>query len=206
MRKSANIGKIINDFEILDNYRSGKKTIYVVRCVKCGKKQDKDMRTVMRNEARCECNYKQSHHGMARTRIYNKYQRMLQRCYNPKDKYYPDYGGRGIGVCERWRGIEGFQNFYNDVSTIQHFGESGYSLDRIDDDGDYEPSNCKWATPKEQSLNTRRNVHCILNGERLTLSQCIEKLGRNKNTVATRLRRGKTIQEALEYGDVEFEQ
>lgn len=203
MKKSANIGKIINGFEVLDNYRKGKRTFYVVRCVLCGKVQDKEMCTVTRNQARCECNYKQSHHGMAGTKIYNKYQRMLQRCYNPNDKYYHDYGGRGISVCERWRGKNGFQNFYDDVSVMQHYGEQGYSLERIDDNGNYEPSNCKWATPKEQSLNTRRNVYYILDGERLTLSQCIEKLGRNKNTVATRLRRGKSIQEALEYENVE---
>jgi hypothetical protein len=82
---------------------------------------------------------------------YYAWQNMKQRCLNPRNKRYGDYGARGIKVCDRW--LHSFKNFLEDI---------GYkpgpecSLDRRDNDGNYEPKNCRWATPKEQSKNTRR--------------------------------------------------
>lgn len=81
---------------------------------------------------------------------YGIYRAMLNRCFNPKVERFPRYGGRGITVCERWRGPEGYLNFLADMGrrpSAQH------SIDRRDNDGDYEPGNCRWATRKEQRAN-----------------------------------------------------
>ena len=91
-------------------------------------------------------------HELCGTRIYNIYSDMIQRCYNPKGTGYKNYGGRGIRVCDEWKNDR--QQFFDWAKS------SGYSekltLDRIDNDGNYEPSNCRWATPSEQRVNQRR--------------------------------------------------
>lgn len=79
---------------------------------------------------------------------------MRNRCFKTSHKNYKDYGGRGITVCKEWN--ESFQAFYDYVSQLPHFGEEGYSLDRIDNDGNYEPSNVKWSTWNEQANNRRK--------------------------------------------------
>ncbi|RZJ90202.1 MAG: hypothetical protein EOO20_08845 [Chryseobacterium sp.] len=78
---------------------------------------------------------------------------MKDRCYNPNKKEYFRYGGRGIKVCDRW--LNNYDNFYSDMGKRPN---KGLSIDRIDVDGNYEPSNCKWSTAKEQANNTRRNI------------------------------------------------
>lgn len=82
---------------------------------------------------------------------YNVWESMLTRCRNPRHHTYPDYGGRGITVCERWFS---FDNFYEDMGPRPR----GYWIERRDNDGNYEPGNCHWATPKEQRYNTRRSI------------------------------------------------
>lgn len=92
-------------------------------------------------------------HGMSETALYNVWRGMRSRCYLKTCKSYKDYGARGIEVYLEWK--EDFQAFYNYVSNLPHFGEAGYSLDRIDNDGNYEPGNVKWSTSKEQANNRR---------------------------------------------------
>jgi hypothetical protein len=92
---------------------------------------------------------------------YNAWRHMNQRCYSPNDRKYHLYGGRGIIVCQRWR--HDFKAFLEDMGLRPGLG---YSLDRIDNNGNYEPSNCRWATAKQQSRNTRDN--------KLTLEDVIE--------------------------------
>lgn len=92
-------------------------------------------------------------HGLTKSVEYRTWRSMKERCYNPNNKKYKDYGGRGIKVCDRW--LNNFENFHADMGPRP---SKEYSLDRIDNNGDYMPTNCKWATIIEQRRNQRPKV------------------------------------------------
>ena len=113
---------------------------------------------------------------------------MKARCFNPNRRGFCNYGGRGITVCDEWR--DNFQAFFDCVSKLEHFGEEGYSLDRVDVNGNYEPQNVRWATRKEQGRNKRNNVIVEYKGEKMTLAEAAEKSGIKKKILETRHERG----------------
>lgn len=88
-------------------------------------------------------------HGMAKHPLYKVWQGMKVRCYSENHKHYPNYGGRGITVCDRWK--DSFENFHEDVGEGY---EKGLQLDRVDNDGNYEPDNVRWVTPHQNTMNT----------------------------------------------------
>ena len=130
-------------------------------------------------------------HGMRFTKIYHVWQSMKDRCFNPNNKRFNDWGGRGITVCDEWK--NDFQAFYDHVSQLPHFGEEGYSLDRINNDGNYEPGNVKWSTQHEQCRNRRNNILIALNGKTFTLAELSEATGVKYSTLYHRYKNNKKL-------------
>lgn len=112
------------------------------------------------NTSSCGCRKLEMHtarlktHGLRKNKLYNTWSGMIQRCENPKHPRFKDWGGRGISVATEWR--HNFQSFFDHVSILDHCGEKGYSLDRVNNNGNYEPGNVRWATHQEQANNSRR--------------------------------------------------
>lgn len=121
---------------------------------------------------------------------YMAWNSMIQRCTNAQCASYAGYGARGIGVCDEWLH---FVNFLRDMGARP----PGHSLDRKDNNNGYSPSNCRWATRKQQQRNTRANRRIEWNGERLTLVEWSEKTGLSAETIRNRLRNGWRVEHAL---------
>ena len=133
-----------------------KQTQYLCKC-DCGNKVKVISRNLITgNTKSCGCYAIEirTHHDKWGSKIYKCWDNMKSRCLNPKATGYKNWGGRGITVCEEW--VKSFDNFYNYVSKLPHFGEDGRQLDRINNDGDYKPGNVRWATRSEQTLNSRK--------------------------------------------------
>lgn len=123
------------------------------------------------------------------SRLENIYYKMLRRCYNSNDQDFLRYGGRGISVCDEWQ--QSFNNFRS--WALDNGYQEDLTIDRIDVNGNYEPSNCRWATRKEQSNNTRRTKKYNFNGGLYTASEIADMIGINYGTLKSRLRNGMDI-------------
>lgn len=131
-------------------------------------------------------------HGETNTKLHKAWRNMRYRCFTPSCEAYGNYGGRGITVCAEWESYEAFR----DWSLNNGFGE-GLSLDRIDNDGDYCPENCRWVSMKVQQNNRRVN-HCItFNGATRTIGEWATVTGIGWTTIKERLKRGWSIGDAL---------
>src|ERR1035437_1435821 len=149
-----------------------------------GKKPERSK--LMRRDETCpfckeNCFWMQQH-GMAHLPEHSIWVGMRQRCYNPKTERFDRYGGRGISVCDR--GNASFKNFYEDMGTRP---STSHSIERINNDGNYCPENCKWATQAEQSLNTRRNHIIEHDGKSMPLTQWAKELNINVRAVRSRV-------------------
>lgn len=131
-------------------------------------------------------------HGKCYTPAYRSWSSMRTRCLNKNHEAYHNYGGRGITICKDW--INSFVSFYNDMGDRPE----NKSLDRIDTDGDYNKSNCKWSTAKEQARNQRNNILFWYKKKKVCLAEFCEIEKKNYNTIHTKLRRGLSIQEATQ--------
>ena len=130
-------------------------------------------------------------HGMTGTKVYDIWCSMKGRCDTPSNSAYPNYGGRGITYCNGW---VLFENFYADMGDVP----DGMTLDRIDNAGDYEPENCRWASRLEQMNNTRRSRFITFNGATRTLAQWSRETGIMRETIRDRIDRyGWTVERAL---------
>jgi hypothetical protein len=128
---------------------------------------------------------------------YGIYSKMRGRCLNQNDAGYPDYGGRGIKICERWLhgngSFRGFECFLQDMGARP---SRKHSLDRINNDGNYEPNNCRWTTSKYQARNRRSNRYVLVGCERMALSEACERLGLDFDVMNDRMKRGWSFERA----------
>jgi len=131
--------------------------------------------------------------GGKATPEYNAWSSMKSRCNSPTAPQYKNYGARGITVCARW--ANSFEAFLDDMGEKP---DLGYSLERIDNNGNYEPSNCKWATPHEQSRNRRTTNYVDVDGERVCLTAASQRTGIPRSTLRRRLATGWPLERALQ--------
>ncbi|GAB6728147.1 hypothetical protein [Streptococcus uberis] len=132
-------------------------------------------------------------HGLAKKeRLYNIWVGMRQRCNNESSKDYPKYGGRGIEICDEWNDYLSFRNW----ATSNGYSDN-LSIDRIDVNGNYEPSNCRWADYKTQANNQSNNHLITFNGRTKNIKQWSEETGISNVTILTRLTRGWSIDRSL---------
>lgn len=127
--------------------------------------------------------------------LYGVWQGIISRCERPSNKFYHHYGGRGISVCERWsmRKGEGFRNFLADMGERPE----GTSIDRIDNDGNYEPANCRWATRQEQQRNRRTTVKITIEGITYIAVELAEKYGFKTDSIVKRAKVVSTFDELV---------
>lgn len=172
-----------------------KKILWKCRC-DCGNEKIVRARGLTSGHTRsCGClaseyiKEKLTTHGKCHTRLHNIWKSMIERCTRKTHEAYHNYGGRGITICDEWKKFEpfyewGIANGYDDKLT----------LDRIDVNGNYEPSNCKWSTYKEQGNNRRTNTLMTFNGETKTQSMWADETGISYDVISHRLKRGWSVQ------------
>lgn len=186
-RGKANLWKCICDcgsetFAIVSQLTRGDRT-----SCGCKKKQKRSPRPdlILRNKQNAK-------HAMSKSHTYKSWKSMKSRCYDKNDKDYPRWGGRGITVCDSWK--NSFIEFYKDMGDRPN----GHTIDRIDNNGNYEPKNCRWAVPKVQSNNTRKNYYIEYMGKTQTVKQWAEELKTVEyKTILYRLRNGWETHAAL---------
>lgn len=179
-------GQKFGEWELL---RHVKKDKWLARC-SCGIETEVYVYHLTKgNSTRCRACYGEAQKTVKFNNAseYRTWHHMKQRCTNPANDRYSSYGGRGITVCEAW--LNSFENFLHDMGKRP----KATSLDRIDVDGNYEPSNCRWATAKEQMNNTR------LQKERgYSLADLASKSGLLAETIRARISRGWSLEEAVQ--------
>lgn len=156
------------------------------------------------NTASCGCLFIESRYRKrdgVKNKIYGEricgiHEAMIQRCYNKNCAQYDNYGGRGISVCEEWRNNGGCRRFYN--WSISNGYRNDLSIDRIDVNGNYEPSNCRWATAKEQANNRRNNRFLEYMGEKHTVDEWSKIIGIHRATIYKRLKKNLPINQVLQ--------
>jgi len=176
-------------------YKNKMIRVWVCKC-DCGTVKEIRQTCLIQGVKSCGCVTKQNttkanrKHGFAGTPIYRLWHAMKNRCHHHSCSAYPDYGGRGIKVCERWHD---FSNFYKDMGAPP----PGMTLDRIDNNGDYCPENCRWASPTLQANNRRSNVKYHTLGGYFTIREISVITGIDDMLIRSRISKGWTIDRAI---------
>ena len=184
VRIEAN-GKTFNSWTVIDDSQS----LWIVIC-KCGHRQSLRRDFIVRGLSKCCMSCAHKTHGMEGTAIYYIWAGMKQRCQNPKYHGYARYGGRGIKVCDSW---QTFENFYRDMGDPSE----GLTLNRKNNDGNYEPSNCEWATKKQQIRNRSNTTMITYKDETRSLAEWGEIIGVNHGAMKARFRKNWPVERLL---------
>lgn len=192
-RKPIPIGTKIGRWTIIDNTD----VMHICKC-DCGTVKPVKMYSLLCGDSTsCGCSHREmtrkqlTTRGLCKTRLHHIWAGIIARCCNKNHKSYKNYGGRGIQVCEEWR--KDFKAFYDwaySVGYNEEFTETGrtkWVIDRIDNDGDYCPENCRWVTDAQNSDNTRRTIKYEYNGESLTLREWSNKTGLARELLSNRV-------------------
>jgi len=171
--------------------KDGHMTIWKCKC-DCGKETIVIGRNLKNGTSKsCGCtNIKHGYHG---TRLYNVWKHMRQRCFNQNDKNYSDYGGRGITVCQEWQ--DEFIDFHD--WAINNGYKDTLSIDRTNNDGNYEPNNCRWVTQKQQCNNKRNTTFLQFGGKTKSLSEWADLYKINLRILEGRIKRKWPVGKAL---------
>lgn len=188
-RKIDMIGRRFDRLVVLrEDGRTKKELKYLCIC-DCGKEVTRVGYSLRKGEATsCGCKKLEiisnllKTHGMTNTRLYRIWKLMKSRCLNKNALAYPNYGGRGITVCPEWE--KDFLSFYN--WSKENFYEETLTIDRINNNGNYEPSNCRWVTMLTQANNKRNNIFIYVNGEKKNLQQIADYTGNSLSTIQHR--------------------
>jgi hypothetical protein len=189
-------------------YKNGKKCgfeyYYLCRC-DCGNEKVVRSYALTENMTKsCGCLHKEIvrtktrekniKHGMSKSDLYKKWSGMKSRCYNKKENNYHIYGQRGIKICAEW--VNSFESFYK--WAIENGYKKELSIDRINVNGNYEPSNCRWVTWQQQQNNKRTNHFLEYNGQKHTIAEWSKITGIKRQTIWARINNSKwTVEEAL---------
>lgn len=192
MRRIELAGNMFGSWTVLSYQGSSR---WLCRCL-CGAEKEVLTCNLRSGQSTCCRACGSSRHGesLNRSPEYTSYMSMKSRCLNKNYIHYENYGGRGIAVCDRWLGKGGFEKFLEDMGR-QPGPE--YTIERIDNDGSYEPSNCRWATRKEQGRNRRTNRLVTAFGEELCIVEWSERFGVHTRVITDRIDRGWEAERAV---------
>lgn len=151
------------------------------------------MQREVARESRIQSNKERAKHGYRKTRLYNIWSGMKQRCLNPNDPGYKDYGSRGITICDEWKEFPKFKDW-----ALNNGYADNLSIDRIEVDKGYSPDNCRWATPKTQNNNKRNNVMIEYKGKCQTVQQWSDETGIPYATILKRFRKNLPTEKIFE--------
>jgi hypothetical protein len=168
--------------------------VAVYEC-RCGRIVLRECRKVSESPHCSYCKNKKAatRHGYARLAEYGVWIKVVDRCRNPLHPHFHNYGGRGITICDRW--LESFENFYADMGPRN---SPRHQIDRIDNDGNYEPKNCRWATRRVNALNRRNTVWVVYNGRNRKLAELAAEAGISERVVYGRVMKGGwSVEEAI---------
>ena len=189
------IGKKFNKLTVLEECNERKRGQKLYKCLcDCGNitYQCGHQLRISRVKS-CGCTKGNIIHGKKHTRIYNIYCGIKARCYNKNNPRYKDYGERGIIMCYEW--LHDFMSFYN--WTMSHGYKEDLTIDRIDNDKGYSPSNCRWVDSKTQNNNQRSNVRLTYKGITKTMSEWANDLGVPYRTIGYRHRKEWEVKDVL---------